>query len=215
MRECCALCLAASLCRAMRLRSNEPPDKRGIGWEPSAAGGLHVRRVLGLFLNRGLVPQAKPGPLWSWHVCQAIPQGQSHLAVDDERMQHGHFNCVQATPLTKVDLAASLTFWHVARGHCSMKEVGVGDRCPIPSEQEVSFCNLRASFSAKAVARIDCSGSSQGQFWGSRKEEGMAFHFLNFLPGLFNVRSWLCMIMAASALRHRTTCTQGMRQSMP
>ena len=113
------------------------------------------------------------------------------LAVDDERMQIGHFNGVQATPLTKVDLAASLTFLHVARGHCSMNEVGVGDRCPVPSEQEVSFCNLRASFSAKAVARIDCSGSSQGQFWGSRKEEGMEFPFLNFLPGPFQCEEFV------------------------
>ena len=141
MRGCCALCPAASLCRAMRLRSDEPEDKKGIGWEPNAAGGLHVRLDLGLFLNRGLVPQANPGPLWSLHVCQAIPHGQSHLAANDERMQHGHFNCVQATPLTKVDLAASLSFWHVARGHCSMNELGVGDKCPVPSERAISFCS--------------------------------------------------------------------------
>ena len=69
-----------------------------------------MRLILGVFLNRGLDPQAKPGLLWSLHVCHAIPHGQSHLAAENERMQQGHFNCVQATPFTKVDLAASLSF---------------------------------------------------------------------------------------------------------
>ena len=68
-----------------------------------------------------------------------MPQGQSHFAAEEERMQHGHFNCVHAMPLTKVLLAASLSFWHVARGHCKKKELGMGDRCPVPSEQAVSF----------------------------------------------------------------------------
>ena len=164
MRECRALSLAAALCRAVGGRSQVLVEEIELNWEPSAAGGLHVRLDLGVFLNRGLDPQANPGPLWSLHVCHAIPHGRSHLAAEDERMQRGHFSCVQATPFTKVDLAASLSFWHVARGHCSMKEVGVGDKCPVPSAQVVSFCNQRSSFSARAVARMDCSGSSQGQF---------------------------------------------------
>ena len=176
--------------------------------------GLHVRLGLGFFLKRGLAPQANPGPLWSLQECQGMPHGQSHFAADDERMQHGHFNCVQATPLTKVLLAASLSFWHVARGYCNMNEMGVGDQCPVPSEHAVSFCSLRSTLSAKAAARIECSGGSQGQFWGSRKGVGIALPFLVFLPGFFKVRSWLCIVMAASELRHKTTCTHGMRQSM-
>ena len=132
VRECRALSLAASLCRAVRGRIQELVEEEEHNWEPRAAGGLHVRLILGVFLNRGLDPQAKPGLLWSLHVCHAVPHGQSHLAAEDERMQHGHFDCVQATPFTKVDLAASLSFLHVARGQCSMKEVGVGDRGPVP-----------------------------------------------------------------------------------
>ena len=182
---------------------------------PSAATGLRVRLDLFFFLKRGLAPQAKPGPQWSLQESQGMQQGHSHLAADDERMQHGHFNCVHATPLTKVLLAASLSFLHVARGHCNMKEEGEGDKCPVPSEHAVSFCSLRSTFSAKAAARKECSGGSQGQFGGSRKEVGIALPLLVFLPGLFRVRSWLCIEVAASWLRHKTTCTQGMRQSMP
>ena len=106
----------------MRVR-NDAPENKQEDWVPSAAMGLHVRQGLGFFLKRGLAPQANPGPLWSLQECQGMPHGQSHFAADDERMQHGHFNCVQATPLTKVLLAASLSFWHVARGHCNMNEM--------------------------------------------------------------------------------------------
>ena len=130
VRECRALSLAASLCRAVRGRIQELVEGKEHNWEPRAAGGLHVRLILGVLLNRGLDPQAKPGLLWSLHVCHAIPNGQSHLAAEDERMQQGHFNCVQATPFTKVELADSPSFLHVARGHCSMKEVGGGGQMP-------------------------------------------------------------------------------------
>ena len=89
--------------------------------------GLQVRLDLGFFLKRGLAPHANPGPLWSLQECQGMPQGQSHFAAEEERMQQGHFNCVHAIPLTKVLLAASLSFWHVARGHCNKKrEWGTG-----------------------------------------------------------------------------------------
>ena len=99
----------------MRLRKAAPDTKLGEGW-PSAATGLRVQLDLGFLLKRGLAPQTKPGPLWSLQECQGMPQGHSHLAAEDERMQHGHFNCVHATPLTKVLLAASLSFWHVEEG---------------------------------------------------------------------------------------------------
>ena len=173
----------------MRLRSDAPEKEQEDMWAPSAAMGLHVRLTLGVFLKRGLAPQANPGPLWSVQECQATPHGQSHLAADEERMQHGHFSCVQATPFTKVLLAASLSFWHVGRGHCNMSEMGVGDKSPVPSEHDVSCFNLRSSFSARAAVRIECSGGSQGQFWGIRKEVGIALLFLGFLPGLFKRRS--------------------------
>ena len=124
--------------RARRLLKGAAEHELVEGW-PSAATGLRLPLNLGLFLKRGLVPQAKPGLLWSLQTCQGMPQGQSHLAAEEDRMQHGHFNWVHATPLTKVLLAASLSFWHEARGHCSMKEEGAGDNCPVPSAQAVSF----------------------------------------------------------------------------
>ena len=131
-------CFAMGLGRAERLLKGEKEARLSDGW-PSAAIGLRLPLTLPFALKRGLVPHAKPGLLWSLQICQGMPQGQSHLAADDDRKQHGHFNWVHATPLTKVLLAASLSFWQTARGHCSMKEEGAGDDCPVPSAQAVSF----------------------------------------------------------------------------
>ena len=189
VRECLALVLAACLCREMRGRSQLLEEVGNPNWDPNAAGNGLVRLILGVFLKRGLDPQANPGPLWSLQVCHAMPHGHSHLAAVEDRMQHGHFNCVQAVPFTKVDLAASLSFLQVGRGHCNMNEAGVGDICPTPSAQVVSSCSLRSSFSAKAAASIDCPGISQGNFWGSRKQFGIKLPFLDFLPGRLRVRS--------------------------
>ena len=160
--------------------------------------GLRLLPPLPLVLKSGLVPHEKPGLLWSLQVCHGMPHWQSHLAAEDDHKQHGHLSWVQATPLTKVLLAASLSFWHTARGHCSMKVGGGGADCPVPSAQAVSFCSLRSTFSAEAALMVDCSGGSQGQFKGSRKEEGRMLLLFVFLPGLFRVRSWLCIMAAAS-----------------
>ena len=155
LRECRALVLATSLCRGMRGRSHVCEDIGNPIWDPSAAGIEIVGLVLGAFLKRGLDPQANPGPLWSLQLCHVMPHGQSHFAAEEERMQHGHLSCVQAVPFTSVDLAASLSFLQVGRGHRSINEAGVGDACPTPSAQVVSSCNLRSCFSAKAAARIE------------------------------------------------------------
>ena len=120
--------------RARRLLKRAAETELVEGW-PSTATGLRLPLILGLLLKRGLVPQAKPGLLWSLQTCQGTPQGQSHLAAEEDRMQPGHLIWVHATVL----LAASLSFWHDARGHCSMKEEGAGAKCPVPSAQVVSF----------------------------------------------------------------------------
>ena len=136
-----------------------------IVWVPSAAAvGILAGLELGTFLNLGLELHAKPGPLWSLQLCHGTPHGQSHFAAEEERIQCGHLSCVQTVPFTSVALAAYLCNLRVGRGHCSIKDEGIGEACPTSSAQVVSFYSRRSILSANGVARMDCAGKSNWQY---------------------------------------------------